>query len=121
MIKSHTISFKNALRGLRWALSTQPNFKIHITLSTVALAGAYFFSVSYTELLIIFTFITVGLTLEVVNTAFELTTDAIDMKWRKDIGLAKDVAAGAMLIFSLMAVIASCIIFVPKIIGRGMF
>ena len=116
MIKRHTISFKNAFRGLAWAIKTQPNFKIHLILSFVALAASYYLSISYGELLIILTFIAIGLALEAVNTAFELTTDAIDVKWREDIGLAKDVAAGAMLIFSIMAVAVSLIIFVPKIV-----
>jgi diacylglycerol kinase len=58
----------------------------------------------------------IGIMVEAINTAIELTTDAIDKEWRTDIKLAKDVSAAAMLIFSLGALIIACIIFVPKII-----
>ncbi len=116
MIRKHHISFKNAWRGLRWALETQPNYKIHLTLSTLALLGGWFFKISYGEFLTIVTLIIVGLTIETVNTAIEETNDAIDTKWRTDIGIAKDVAAGAMLMFALGAVVIALVIFIPKIL-----
>lgn len=115
MIKKHTISFKNAFSGLFWALKTQPNFKIHITLSLMSILAGYFLKISYNEFLLIITLIFIGFTIEIINTAIEETTDAIDEKWREDIKIAKDVAAGAMLFFAIGAFIVACIIFLPKI------
>lgn len=115
MVKKHTVSFRHAFAGLAWALKTQPNYRIHLILSTVALLGGWFLKISYNEFLIVLTLIAVGLAIETVNTAIEFATDAIDGKWREDIKLAKDVAAGAMLIFSIGALIIACIIFIPKI------
>ena len=37
MFKKHTISFKNAFNGLIWALKTQPNYRIHLSLSLIAI------------------------------------------------------------------------------------
>jgi diacylglycerol kinase len=116
MIRKHTISFKNAYRGFTWAISTQPNYKIHFFLSALSLIGGWFLKISYFEFLIILVLIFVGLTIETINTALEETNDAIDQEIREDIGLAKDVAAGAMLIFAIGAFIIACIIFVPKIL-----
>jgi len=62
-----------------------------------------------------------GLTIETINTAIEQTTDAIEQGWRDDIGIAKDVSAGAMLIFSLSASIIACVIFMPKIVQLFIF
>ncbi len=59
--------------------------------------------------------ISVGLTIETINTAIEQTTDAIDLKWREDIRLAKDLSAAAMLIFAIGALVVAGIIFIPKI------
>lgn len=101
---------------MRWALKTQANYRTHLLLSVFALLFCYILSVSYTEFLIILTLIFIGIVVECINTAVELTTDAIDKNWREDIGLAKDVSAGAMLLFSLGAVIISGIIFIPKIV-----
>jgi len=116
MIRKHTVSFKNALRGLIWALSSQPNYKIHFFLSALAILGGVYFQISYNEFLTIITLIFIGLTIETINTAFEETNDAIDLKKREDIRLAKDVSAGAMLMFAIGAFIIACIIFIPKIL-----
>ncbi|MDH7476723.1 MAG: diacylglycerol kinase family protein [Microgenomates group bacterium] len=115
MIKKHTISIKNALAGLKWAIRTQPNYRVHFSLSLLALLGSYYWHVSSGEFLLIIFLITIGLVIETVNTAIEETTDAIDKKWRDDIKIAKDVSAAAMLIFALGSVIIASLIFIPKI------
>jgi len=117
MIRKHRISFKNALRGLVWAFSSQPNYRVHLFLSTLALGGGYLLKISYQEYLTILTFIFMGLTIETVNTAIEETNDAIDVKWREDIRVAKDVSAGAMLIFVIGALITAGMIFIPKLMN----
>ena len=117
MITKHHISVKNAVRGLATALNNQPNYKIHIFLSLIALIGGIFLKISYNEFLVIVTLIFVGLTVETINTAIEGTNDAIDIKWREDIKVAKDASAGAMLIFAIGALVLALIIFIPKIIS----
>jgi len=114
MIKRHTISFKNAFAGLSWAVKTQPNFKIHFTLSLLSIIASFLLKITNTEFLIIIFLIFVGLSIETVNTAIEQTTDAIDEKWRDDIKVAKDVAAGAMLFFAIGAFLIACFIFIPR-------
>jgi diacylglycerol kinase len=115
MFHRHTISFKHAFDGLIWALKTQPNYKIHLVLSLLALFSSWFFHISEIEFIVIIFLISVGLVIETINTSIEATTDAIDNKWREDIKLAKDLSAAAMLIFACGAFLISCIIFVPKI------
>jgi diacylglycerol kinase len=116
-IKKHGISIRHALNGVIFCLKTQPNYQIHLFFSILALVGGVLLKISYIEYFMIVFLITVGLVIETINTAIEQTTDAIDTKWREDIGHAKDISAGAMLIFALGALIISCIIFVPKIIA----
>ncbi|MCS7092836.1 MAG: diacylglycerol kinase family protein [Patescibacteria group bacterium] len=116
MIRYHKISFKHALDGLFWAFKTQPNFRIHLSLSILSLVTGFLFKVSYFEFLLILFLITVGLVVETINTSLEQTTDAIDQKIRDDIRIAKDVAAGAMLIYAVGASIIALIIFIPKIL-----
>ncbi|MBI3619645.1 diacylglycerol kinase family protein [Candidatus Roizmanbacteria bacterium] len=116
MIQRHTLSFKHAFHGIVWAFKTQPNYKIHFLLSVIMLAGSIYFRISYYEFLLLLLLVVIGLTIETVNTAIEQTTDAIDEKWREDIKFAKDLAAGAMLIFSAGAFIIACIIFIPRIV-----
>jgi diacylglycerol kinase (ATP) len=116
MIRKHTISFKHAFDGLVAALSTQPNYRIHLLLSVISLLGGIYFRISHFEFLLIGTLITIGLVIETINTAIEETCDAIDESIRPDIKIAKDTGAAAMLIFAIgPSVLAGCI-FIPRII-----
>lgn len=116
MLKKHTISFKNAFNGLIWSFKTQPNYRIHLSLSLLALSLGFWLKISYIEFLIIIFLIMVGLVIETINTAIESTTDAIDTKIREDIKISKDVSAAAMLIYAIGATIIALIIFIPKLL-----
>lgn len=116
IIKYHTISFKNAFSGLFWCLKSQPNYKIHLTLSLITIIGGFFLKIAYWEWLIIGLLIIIGFVIETINTAIEATTDAIGNQWREEIKIAKDVSAAAMLIFAFGAFIMAMIVFIPKII-----
>ncbi len=113
----HSISFKHAYDGVLWALRTQPNYRIHIVFSTIAVFLGWTLQIDYYEWLMIILLITLGLVIETLNTGLEATTDAITREWREEIKIAKDVAAAAMLTFAAGAVIIAFMIFVPKIIA----
>lgn len=117
ILRIHTISFKNAFEGLFWALSSQPNYKIHLLSSLIAVVAGWILTISYIEWLILFVLIIMGLVIETINTTIEVTADAIDTNWRQDIKIIKDVAAASMLIFSIGAVFIAGFIFIPKIIN----
>jgi len=61
MLKKHTICFKHAFDGLVLAFKTQPNYKIHFTLSIVALFLSWFLRISYFELLLVIFIIIIGI------------------------------------------------------------
>ena len=117
MIRKHTVSFKNAFEGVVWVVKTQHTFRTHLLLSALALLASWYLKVSYAEFLTVTIIIMVGLSIEMVNTAIEEATDAIDKSWREDIKVAKDVAAGAMLVYSIGAFIIACVIFLPRILS----
>ena len=55
------------------------------------------------------------LALETLNTAIEKLVDFVSPGYRKEAGLVKDIAAGAVLIAAIAAVIVGIIVFVPKL------
>jgi len=116
MIRKHTISFKHAFDGLVAAFVSQPNYRIHFFLSALSLVGGFYFHIRSEEFLTIGVLITLGLVIETINTAIEETCDAIDETIRPDIKIAKDTAAGAMLLFAIGATVLASIIFIPHII-----
>ena len=115
MLKKHVHSFRNAISGLMWIVQTQPNFRIHLSLSLLAIAAGYALKINHSEFLIILSMIGMGLALEAVNTAIEEAIDAIHKDWSEEIKVAKDVSAAAMLIFAITALIVASIIFIPRL------
>lgn len=116
-LRKHHISFKTALAGISWAVRTQPNFRVHLVLSLLALLGGWFFRVSTTEMLILIFTIVLGLSAEMVNTAIESMTDLITKEWKAEAKIAKDVSAGMMLVTAFGALIVALVIFLPRILG----
>lgn len=115
LLRKHTISFKNAFAGLWWAVRTQPNFRVHLLLSTIAVALGLFFDITQTEWAIIIFTIVLGLSAELINTAIESMTDLITKEWRQEAKIAKDVSAGMMLTVAFGAVGVALFIFWPYI------
>ncbi|KXK12288.1 MAG: Undecaprenol kinase [Microgenomates bacterium OLB23] len=101
----HTISIKHAYDGLLWSIRTQPNYRVHLLLSSVAIILGFTLAISYIEWIVILMLITMGLVIETLNTGLEATTDAITREWREEIKIAKDVSAAAMLTFAIGATI----------------
>ncbi len=115
-MKKRGEAIRNAWNGIIWGIKTQPNYKVHISLSIIALVSGIFFEISYTEWLILIVTMFLGFTIETINTAIEKLGDAVDLNYNEAIKHAKDSSAGAMLLFSAGAVIIAAIIFLPKII-----
>lgn len=111
MLKKHTISFKNAFSGIWWAIRTQPNFRVHLILSFIAVLLGLYFVITPTEWAIIVFTILLGLTAELINTALESMTDLITREWREEAKIAKDVSAGMMLTVAVGAVVIAIVIF----------
>lgn len=115
ILKQHHISFQNAFAGLWWAITTQPNFRVHLVLAVVAVGLSRFLEISPVEWAIIIFTIVLGLAAEMINTALEAMTDLITSEWRKEAKTAKDVAAGMMLTVAIGALVVALIILGPKL------
>lgn len=114
-IQRHTISFTHAFDGVMWAFRTQPNYIVHFSLSVISVAFGLAFHIKGYEWLMIGLLITLGLVIETINSAIEQVLDCVSLDIRKDIKIAKDAAAAAMLLFAVGAAIVACIIFVPYV------
>lgn len=116
-LRKHHISFKNAINGIIWAFTTQPNFKIHFTLALLALVAGLVLQITFIEMTILVLTIVFGLGVEMVNTSIESMTDLITTEYKEEAKIAKDVAAGMMLVAAVGAVIVACLIFLPRLIS----
>lgn len=114
-MREHTISFKNAWNGIKSALTTQANLKIHLIAALFAVTAGYYFSLTALEWTAIVIVITVVVFAEMANTALEHLSDAVTTEHNEHIKATKDVAAGAVLISAIASLVIAAIIFLPKI------
>lgn len=107
-------ALKDALVGCLYAFSTQPNFIIHFSLSFLVIILAFWLKIPFERFLLLFFAIVFGLTIEMANTAFEAVVNLVTEKWHLKAKIAKDIAAGMMLLASIgLATIGFLILFPP--------
>lgn len=109
-------TFKFALEGIRVAFIQEKNIRFHCIFSLIVVAFASFFSLSMTEWMMILFAIAGMLVLEMINTAIERVVDLVTDQFHPLAKQAKDIAAGAVLIYAVLSVIIGMIIFIPKIL-----
>ncbi|WP_096201306.1 diacylglycerol kinase [Bacillus sp. FJAT-45350] len=109
-------SFVYACSGLKYVVQKEQNMRIHLVASVFVIALSIFLNIPLMHKLILIVVIGGVLALEVMNTAIERTVDLITDEFHPIAKLAKDVSAGAVFIFSLVAIIVGLLIFIPPII-----
>ncbi len=114
-MKTHTVSFKHAWAGLSHAVRTQPNFIIHASLSLLVVIAGLLTHITVLYWLILALTITIGLVIELLNTAIESAVDLATSDFHPLAKIAKDTAAAAMLVYAVGAVVIALIIFIPQL------
>jgi diacylglycerol kinase (ATP) len=108
-------SFRYAFHGVWYFLSTQRNAQIHMLVAACALALAAVLGLARWEWLALVLMITLVLAAEAMNTAIEAAVDVATSTYDPLARVAKDVAAGAVLLCAIAAVIVGCLIFLPHL------
>ena len=109
-------SFGYAFEGIFTGIKKERNMKIHCLAMLCVVAAGFVFRISVSEWCICLILFGMILSLELVNTAMEAVVDLVTEERRPLAKLAKDAAAGAVLIVAIMAAIAGMIIFIPKLL-----
>lgn len=108
-------SFNNAINGIINTVRTERNMKIHLVVAILVLIACFFFDISRVEFLILVITITMVMSAEVVNTAIEAVVDMSTNYYHPLAKIAKNAAAGAVLITAINAVIVGYVIFWDKL------
>jgi len=112
-------SFNYAAEGVIHALRTQRNLWIHFTIAAGVLIAALAFGVERLELMVLLLAITFVLVAELVNTAIEAAVDVAWTSFDPMAKLAKDIAAGAVLISALNALAVGYLVFSGAVADRS--
>ncbi|HEY4347899.1 MAG TPA: diacylglycerol kinase [Gaiellaceae bacterium] len=111
-------SFNFAFEGIIHVLRTQRNMRIHFAVATVVLVIAIVENVTKIELIALLLAIAFVLIAEMINTAIEGAIDIATSSFDPMAKLAKDIAAGAVLIATINAVAVGYLVFSGKAATR---
>ena len=103
-----SVSF--AINGLKLVLK-EKHIKIHLIVAVLVAAAGFYFKITYTEWCIVLICIGVVLSLEIINTAIEHFVNLVEPNYNSKAGAIKDLAAGAVLVFSIITIIIGIMIF----------
>ena len=110
-------SFKYAWAGLSYSLITQRNFRIHLAIGTLAMSGSLILHLKLVEIAIIGITIGLVLAMELLNTAIEAVVDlTVEQSYHELAKIAKDCAAGAVLVSALAALLVAGLLLFPPLI-----
>jgi diacylglycerol kinase (ATP) len=112
-------SFNFAFEGIIHVLRTQRNMRIHFLVAVVVLVTAVAIGVSRMELIALLLAIAFVFIAEMINSALEQAIDVATTSFDPLAKLAKDIAAGAVLIATVNAVAIGYLVFSGEVSDRS--
>jgi diacylglycerol kinase (ATP) len=108
-------SFNYAVEGIIHVLRTHRNMRLHFAAAIVVLVLALALGVDRIELVVLLLSIAFVLVAEMINSAIEAAIDVATSSFDPLAKLAKDIAAGAVLIASVNAVVVGYLVFSGRV------
>lgn len=110
-------SFGFAAKGIKYAMTTERNMKVHVVAALLVILAATVLGVGMMQWLFLLLAIALVLTAEMFNTALEAVVDLVSLDIHPLAKVAKDTAAGAVLITAAFAVIVGIVVFYRPIVA----
>jgi undecaprenol kinase len=104
-------SFQYAIEGILSVLRTERNMKIHAAAAVLVIIAGCYFRITILEWVILCMVIGGIFSLELMNTAVEKTIDLVTRDYHPLAKAAKDAAAGAVFIYTIVSVIVGILVF----------
>ncbi|MDP4127600.1 MAG: diacylglycerol kinase family protein [Bacillota bacterium] len=108
-------SLNQAWRGILYACKTQGHLRFHCFAAIAVLCFAWLCEVTRFEWLILILAIGSVMGAEIINTALEIVVDMVQPNFHPLAGMAKDVAAGAVLVTAIQAFVIGVVVFFPRL------
>ena len=110
-------TFKNARKGMRLSIKSERNIRVHLFTASLVLVTAYCLNFSIVKFCNLLLTIAGVISAEMFNSAIEFSLDAIfHNRYCRMVGMAKDIAAGAVMLVTISAVMIGVLLFAPPII-----
>ncbi|MDZ8107305.1 MAG: diacylglycerol kinase family protein [Nostoc sp. DedQUE12a] len=112
------VSFKYAWAGITYSFQTQRNFRIHTSVCALAIGLSVYLHLRPVEIAVIGITSGLVLALELLNTAIESIVDlTVKQTYHELAKVAKDCAAGAVLVSALVAVLVAATLLLPPLVA----
>lgn len=108
-------SFNYALDGVIFALRTQRNMRIHLLITILLILLGINFELSRMEIIALTFCVTLVFVTEMINTAIESAIDLFTREYHELAKIAKNVAAGAVLVSAINATLIGYLVFIDKL------
>ena len=116
MTEKYRHCYKHAFHGLGRIIKDERNIKIHLLVAAIVLPFLiFYYHLSYIELAIVLTFMSLVIIAEIINTLIEKILDRLHPENHESIALIKDGGAGAVLASAIFSVIIGLILISPHI------
>lgn len=110
-MKNFLFSLRCAGRGIYLVLSSERNFRIQLLVFVLVVIAAVTLNVTQQDFVVLLLISAVIFSLELINSAIERLADKISPQYDQQIGVVKDMMAGAVLLASIFASVIGLIIF----------
>ena len=110
-----TISY--GFNGIFYTLRHERNMVIHFLVMILVIIAGIVFKITFVEWGICFVLFALVLSLELMNTALENVVDLVTEEKKAKAKIAKDAAAGAVLVAAIFSVIIGISIFLPRLLN----
>lgn len=104
-------SFKCAFKGIAFVIRHERNMRIHIVFVLYVAFFSAFYNFTKTEIILLVITCALVMIFEILNTSIEVIVDKVSPKYSPLARVAKDAAAGAVLLSAIMAVIVGVVLF----------
>ena len=114
-VRSLWKSFGYAFAGLKHAVATQRNLRIHLAIAVLVVGLGIYLKLSFRDWAILAITIGAVITGELINTVVETVVDLASPEYHDLAKIAKDVAAGTVLVMALTAIAVGLLILGPPL------
>lgn len=109
---------RNSFKGIRLALKSERNIRIHFAIALLTIVSGITLKFNAVDFCILLIAIAIVIIAEMVNSAIEFSLDAIfHNRYSKLVGMAKDIAAGAVMIATFISIAIGILLFGSKIVS----
>ena len=110
-----TLSY--GFNGILYTLKHERNMVIHFLVMILVIIAGIVFKITFVEWGVCFVLFALVLSLELMNTAIENVVDLVTEEKKAKAKIAKDAAAGSVLIAAIFSVIIGISIFLPRLLN----